>query len=113
LAETKIKLTRKEKGAKEKMQTTRTEALSLYRELQRCSRQFPYEQARKQLSLNVRELFLLRRGVTSNSQIRSLLDEGRHDLIVMKRFALLDPEVVATIFNFNPSSSDAPPAQEQ
>jgi 2,4-dienoyl-CoA reductase-like NADH-dependent reductase (Old Yellow Enzyme family) len=107
LAETKIKLTRKEK-----MQT-RTEALSLYRQLQRCSRQFPYEQARKQLSLNVRELFLLRRGVTSNSQIRSLLDEGRHDLIVMKRFALLDPEVVATIFNFNPSSSDAPPAQEQ
>src|SRR5690606_31147363 len=67
LAETKIKLTRKEKGAKEKMQTTRTEALSLYRELQRCSRQFPYEQARTPLSLDVRELFMPRRGVTSNS----------------------------------------------
>jgi 2,4-dienoyl-CoA reductase-like NADH-dependent reductase (Old Yellow Enzyme family) len=88
-------------------QGTRAEALSLYRELQRASRQFPLVRTRKQLSLNVRELFLLRRGVRSESQIRALLDEGRHDLVVLKRFALLDPEVADTIFNFNPSSSGA------
>lgn len=76
-------------------------ALGLYRQLQRAVRHFPEQGARKQLSANVRDLFLVRRDVKDPKRVEALLRDAQHDLHVLRRFALLNSATVDSILRLS------------
>ena len=77
---------------------TKPEVLHFYRECVQTCNSFPVERLRTRLKYNLRELFELHRHESNMDRVQTYLQEGRHQLNVLRMISKWDRNVILSLF---------------